>query len=108
MTTTFNLTEDLITLLRNSCVCDRLTDCEYGAAEIDPKRPYGNSYVAGDIAELLGWEFDPDDGLTHEQADAAYEIHSQTPTALQIVLKTSSFTPGEYVRERYNDWKLIS
>lgn len=28
-------------------------DCEYGAPEIDPKRPYGNSDVEGDLAELL-------------------------------------------------------
>ena len=33
-------------------------DCEYGAPEINPKRPYGNSSVELDICEILGWKYD--------------------------------------------------
>jgi hypothetical protein len=29
-------------------------NCEYGAPEVDPKRPYGNSDVENDIREILG------------------------------------------------------
>jgi len=36
-------------------------DCEYGAPQIDPKRPYGNSNVPDDIREKLGMEDLTDD-----------------------------------------------
>ena len=42
--TEFTLTVDHITLLNNMWV--DWSDVEYGAPEIDPKRPYGNSDVA--------------------------------------------------------------
>lgn len=47
----FNLKEEHIKLLRAMYV--GWSDCEYGAPEIDPKRPYGNSYVEGDVHEIL-------------------------------------------------------
>ena len=28
------------------------------APEIDPKRPYGNSGIATDVAKILGWEIE--------------------------------------------------
>lgn len=50
--TTFTVTDDHLKLLRRASV--GWSDCEFGAPEIDPKRPYGNSNVLGDIAEILG------------------------------------------------------
>lgn len=94
---TFTLTEDLVTLLRNSFVTEGLTGCEYGAAEIDPKRPYGNSDVATDIAELLAWAI-PEGGLSEAQREDARTLHGLTPLALQVVLSTGSFRPGVYRR----------
>jgi hypothetical protein len=44
-------TADHITLIRNAYW--RWEDCEHGAPAIDCKRPFGNSDVAGDLAELL-------------------------------------------------------
>lgn len=99
----FELTQDHITLLRHSFVQSRLSDVETGAAEIDGKHPYGNSNVAVDVAELLGWEFDSDEELPDEVYDQAMEIHAETPIALQIVLFTGAFEPGNYYRpEKYD------
>lgn len=44
-------TADHMTLLRATYW--NWNDCEFGAASMDPKRPYGNSDVDGDLAELL-------------------------------------------------------
>lgn len=107
--TTFTVTNDHLTLLRNAYLgwCDD----EYGAPDIDPKRPYGNSDVAYDIARHLGWEYDEDDGLTNEQQERAYAIHRETETVLQIALVTGEFKTGTYRQAATYDrrsWKLIA
>lgn len=104
----FELSPDVITLLRASNVDHRLSDMEYGAAWIDPKRPYGNSDVETDIAEQLGWAVGRD-GLSQDERDQARELHAQTPTALQIVLSVGFFEPGIYERTRSygRDWNLV-
>jgi hypothetical protein len=50
--TTFEVRPEHIKLMRRMCV--DWDDCEFGAPEIDPKRPYGNSDVLQDIVEILG------------------------------------------------------
>lgn len=66
-------------------------DAEYGAPEIDPKRPYGNSDVENDIAELLGWKiFETRDGefeLSKEQADKASELHHDLIEVIPQIIK---------------------
>ena len=69
---------------------------EYGAPEINPKRPYGNSWVAGDIHEILFGNC-PED-LDDELEDKYYNLHRETETALQIVLGTGKFEAGIYRR----------
>jgi len=117
--TTFIMTEDHIKLLTNAYVSWEY--CEYGAPAIDGKRPYGNSNVVWDIAEILGWivpsimtdEEDDDfyDGTgkfegIHERAE---KIHEETQTALQIILRTKSFVPGTYKRDTgwTRNWYLV-
>lgn len=89
-------------------------DCETGAPEIDPKRPYGNSSVASDVIEILGFKINrcphcneiiDDDNNCEEMA---MQLHKETETALQIILKTKSFKPGIYVKDDdyTNDWRL--
>lgn len=34
---------------------------EYGSIGLDPKRPFGNSFVEGDMLELIGWAPEGDD-----------------------------------------------
>jgi hypothetical protein len=112
---TFTLT---LNLLQSSYV--GWNDGEFGAAGIDPKRPYGNSDVLGDIVEILypeiwaDWssseqddleEFVTRKGITFKSLD---NIHNELRTALQIVLKTQSFQTGAYRRSSdYSvDWEF--
>lgn len=63
-------TADHLTLLRRAWW--DWYDCEYGAPAIDPKRPYGNSDVDGDLAELL----------PHLSAEDRARIHCELPAVL--------------------------
>ena len=98
-TKTFHLTEDLVKLLRGSYVSWDFS--EFGAAQIDPKRPYGNSDVELDIAEMLDWPINDEFEVTEDQILEATSIHKDTETALQVVLSTGSFQPGVYVSGNY-------
>ena len=106
----FELTNDHLLLLSRAYV--GWDDCETGAPAIDCKRPYGNSYVVGDVAEILGWEIaDERDGLTSVQVDRALELHRETLTALQIILIARDATPGVYrKRDRYDarSWQRVA
>ena len=116
---TFVLTEEHLKLMKAMVVgwCDD----EYGAPEINPKRPYGNSDVANDIMELLNWnefndmsEEDKEDFYESTQyaylCECAERIHAETETALQIALLTGEFKVGTYIRSKswLDDWKLMS
>jgi hypothetical protein len=48
----FTVTEGHLKLLQHLNI--GWDDCEFGAPCVDPKRPYGNSSVYIDIAEILG------------------------------------------------------
>jgi hypothetical protein len=108
-TDTFDLTGDLVKLLRASVVDRELSEWEYGAAQIDPKRPYGNSDVERDIATTLGWIPDSADIEVEDEMRArAKALHAQTPMALQVVLESGSFAPGRYERKRYvGTWQRV-
>lgn len=106
---TFTLTKDHIKLLRHAFV--QWQDCETGAPEIDPKRPYGNSYVPEDVSEIIGYEVDWDKGATEEQENYLIKLHRETETALQIILFTGKFKPGKYrMIGEYGDegWEVYS
>ena len=83
-------------------------DCETGAPCIDPKRPYGNSYVPGDIANIIngGKASDPDVELNEDQEETLLRLHRETEVALQIVLVTGKFEIGNYVKR--NTWDATS
>jgi hypothetical protein len=100
MTNQFKLTEQHITLLRNMYV--RWNNCETGAPEIDPKRPYGNSYVPGDIHELLTGE---DSELTEEEEKNYLKLHRETEEALRIFLANAKIHPENYSMEWTGWWE---
>lgn len=104
----FTLTDEHIKLLRQMKVGWQRD--EFGAPEIDPKRPYGNSQVYYDIAEHLDRDILEEDGdFTKAQKEEMFKLHRETETALQIVLRTGTFTPGVYVADEFiHDWKLKS
>jgi hypothetical protein len=108
-------------------------DCEFGAPEIDPKRPYGNSNVYQNMIEILGlkkikdgiykitlddteWLLKGEDmyNLYLEGADETtlikklHALHKDLKTVLQICLATQKFETGKFEVEKYNiDWKKI-
>lgn len=110
---TFDLTHDHLKLLQRMNVgwCDD----EFGAPEIDPKRPYGNSDVLRDMVELLmpnvPWDsesYDPPGGLPESTIAALNAIHKEMETALQVVLAAQSFEPGRYTAEKYSTkWRRV-
>lgn len=103
----FVVTEDHLKLMRRMYV--DWQNCETGAPEINPKRPYGNSSVAFDVAEILGWPIPDDEKMSdakYEKAVAALEaraasIHAETAVVLQIALHTGQFKAGTYRRREF-------
>lgn len=95
MTEIFKLTEKHIKLLSNLYVSD-----DYGPT-IDQKRPFGNSSIFSDVAEILEIEPKGNDGyedeLSDEQVQDMNDIYfNQLGTALAIVLTAKSFDTGKY------------
>lgn len=104
----FELKDEHIKLLRNMYVS--WDDCEFGAPSIDCKRPYGNSDVYKDISKILeikGAIFDEKEVFSPEQIDLMNKLHTETKTALQIILKIGEFRSGEYIADEYREnWRL--
>jgi hypothetical protein len=75
----------------------------FSAPSINSKRPYGNSNVYADIADILGvphgeW----DDEELNPLPDTAWRfarLHVETGTALQIALDTGEFRADRYARD---------
>lgn len=123
--TTFEIKPEHLKLLSKMCV--GWQNCEFGAPEIDPKRPYGNSGVIGDMIEIFGKEIKPgiftvnlfgkeylvtDDcerGDAYELEKVLTSLHRDTETVLQIILTTGMFKVGKYkLRNEYGaDWIFI-
>jgi hypothetical protein len=108
----FTLTHEHLKLLKHVII--NWDSTEFGAPCIDPKRPYGNSDVPEDIAEILGEELFEDRygeyHLSKKQGDRLEQLHRDLETVLAIVLGTQSFVPGEYHTTDYYDptkWKLV-
>lgn len=105
----FKVTEEHLKLSRRAYV--DWDDCEFGAPAIDCKRPYGNSYVHGDIAEIIGIPLpDRDEGqdFTDQDIKRMDDLHKDMQIVLQIGLRTGEFRVGEYECEKYSvDWKVV-
>lgn len=113
---TFELKPEHLKLLQRAYV--NWQYAETGAPAIDPKRPYGNSNVALDVAEILGWSVPDEDALSpsdyDQQYDALWEramaVHRETQQALQILLQVPNAQPGLYRRAQEYDqrsWQLV-
>lgn len=105
--TSFNLTNEHLTLLRNANVIWEEGEC--GAPAVDTKRPYGNGNVAEDVARLLEWTMDGDE-MSDAMVDRAERLHSETALALQICLSLGQFKAGRYERAvGYGErkWRLV-
>lgn len=103
---TFTVKEEHLKLLQNMTV--GWQNCETGAPEIDPKRPYGNSDVVEDIHYILKGERINEDELEEKGIDyydfidsieeEYLKLHRETDTVLEIVLHTMLFEAGRYKR----------
>jgi hypothetical protein len=93
----FTVTDEHLRLLRRAYVF--WEEAEFGAPSIDPKRPYGNSNVFGDIAEILDvpeteWA---DDEELNPSLDAEWRflrLHVETAIALKIAWPPASSAPA--------------
>lgn len=76
----------------------------YGAPAIDPVRPYGDSDIFNDVANILG--ITPVDGsFPQRHMQRMRLLHRDTALVLQIFLQTKRVRPGTYQRESSNaDW----
>jgi hypothetical protein len=121
----FEVKKEHLTLIKRMCV--GWQDCEFGAPEIDPKRPYGNSGVIGDMIEIFGKEVkrgifkvdlldkeyyvtpDEDSEDMDELKSILNKLHRETENVLQIALTTGVFKEGKYkLKHEYgNDWEYI-
>lgn len=109
----FTLTMNHLKLLSKAYVS--WNDCEYGAPEINPKRPYGNSDVESDIVRILGWAEETDkcphcgEYLNEDMLERAANIHRETQLALEIILQFGgSAGAGRYQRKDcFHKWELV-
>ena len=121
----FEVKKEHLMLLKRMCV--GWQNCEFGAPEIDPKRPYGNSGVIGDMIEIFGKEVkrgifkidicgkeyyvttDEDSGDMDELENILRNLHKETETVLQIALQTGMFKEGKYrLKDKYSiNWEYI-
>lgn len=106
----FTMTDEHVRLLRHAYV--RWEDCETGAPAIDCKRPYGNSSVWQDVAEILGIKpaqsDDDEEFYPKGTRDRCMKLHAETEHALQIVLATGSFDPGTFEKVGYGGpWRRL-
>ena len=97
----FTVTEEHLALLREFCV--GWNDAEYGAPEVNPKRPYGNSSGASDVHEVLTGETNYD--LDEDREKYCNRVHRETEYALEICLRVGEFKAGTFARRQYrSDW----
>ena len=108
---TFTLTEYHVALLKRMCF-DWQPSPYDGAPVVNIKRPYGNSNVWQDIAEIVGIRPMMDDAGELHWPEGTRErclaLHRQMATALQVCLSAHSFAPGDYVSDHWwsDIWRL--
>lgn len=107
----FVITKDHLKLMRRFYVS--WDDSEFGAPMIDPKRPYGNGDVLGDIHEILmgmEWDYDDRGDMPDSLIESYTKLHRETKTALQIALVTRKFEVGTYetTQSYLQDWEKVS
>ena len=67
---------------------------------IDDKRPFGNSFMLGDILNVMGEKPDADGNFSEEQKTAAYLLLAELPAAYQAMMENATFFPGTYLITR--------
>ena len=81
--------------------------CEFGSIGLDCKRPFGNSDVYLDMAEILGGSADYETACELDNYEVANEFEErfdklykeELPLAMKIIFETRSFELGWYEAE---------
>lgn len=105
----FTITDDHLKLLAR-LEFEYDPSIEFGAPAVDPKRPYGNSDVYGDMRKILGLpEYDEDDSWNLGAQEQLLDVlHREMATVLQIIARTGRVQAGDYdARKYFNDWKPV-
>lgn len=70
------------------------------------KRPYGNSDICRDIANVLDYD---DEDLTSEQYDVIWKVHEEMVCVLQILCDNceDGIKLGVYESSEYDEWKYV-
>ena len=109
---TFELKQIHLDLLKETSI--GWNDCEFGAPEINPKRPYGDSNCEDNIAEIIKMKkignWNKDEETWNEKAtEQINDIHKETQIALQIILHCQTFELGKYMllEDGWQKWKKI-
>jgi len=107
---TFILREEHVKLLRAASVDTNLA--EWGAPTIDPKRPFGNGDITGDMARILGMPDPSELGKTDRERfeRLMLKLFRELGDALQVVLAAGSFAPGTYVQglvDGRHSWRRV-
>ena len=105
----FTVTKNHIKLLQSFYI--GWNDCEFGAPSIDPKRPFGNSNVYRDMADILGFELadmDEEPEKYDKQINSLQKGYQELQTCLQILCKNLSIEIGEYECDDYKtNWRKV-
>lgn len=94
--TRFTVTGDHIKLLQRLNISENIHN---GFPTVDPKRPFGNSDVYRDMAEILDHENTEDGEISPERQESYDELLSEMKTVLEILISNLSLLPGEYRQE---------
>lgn len=110
----FKLTEEHIKLSKRLIVSLDETNPFFPTIYVGSKRPYGNSDIEGDIAEILGIS----DNRRHKDDEPYYypediermkNLHKEMCDAVQIILVTGKAEVGTYCKSAYGtDWHKIT
>lgn len=94
---TIEVTDEHILLLQRMYV--DWADWAYdGAPAVNIKRPYGNSWVWGDVSEILGIEWDPEGDMPEEVEERCKKVHEEMADVMQVLVQNpTSFGPGTWV-----------
>jgi hypothetical protein len=108
----FTVTETHLALMRRMSVQWNWDDAwDWPAPCIACHRPYGNSNILSDVAEIAGIELDEDylAGGNRPLRERLARLHAETAVALQIALVTGEFRSGRYLSGHYHrDWMRVA
>lgn len=102
------VTENHLKLLKAAYI--DWNDTEFGGPCIDPKRPFGNSEVYGDIVDILGLTM-PDEEKEPEKykrfIDSLDKGYRELEDCLEILCTNLSLEVGYYESDGYKNWRKV-